>query len=122
MVSNSHYIEALDRLVLEGREINLDSVALGAGRKRGSIKRGRSSQAALVKLIDDTAAQQRSAQAAPILKSKKPAAKPKTQRLNDTAVRKSELYQKTLQKLVSIQFENHRLRMRIEELESASSA
>ena len=122
MVSNSHYIEALDRLVLEGREINLDSVALGAGRKRGSIKRGRSSQAALVKLIDDTAAQQRSAQVAPMLKRKKPATKPKTRRLDDTAVRKSELYQKTLQKLVSIQFENHRLRMRIAELESASSA
>ncbi len=121
MVSNSHYIEALDRLVLEGREINLDSVALGAGRKRGSIKRGRSSQAALVKLIDDTAAQQRSTQAAPIMKSKRPATKPKPQRHNDTAVRKSELYQKTLQKLVSIQFENHRLRMRIAELESASS-
>ena len=120
MINNSHYIESLDRLVLEGGDINLDTVALGAGRKRGSIKRGRQSQAALVKLIDNTAAEQRAAPTAPIIKAKKRPAKPKAQ-MDEKAVLKSELYQKALQRLVSIQYENHRLRMRIVELEAALS-
>ena len=121
MSNNRHYIEAIDQLVLEGAEINLDTVALRAGRKRGSIKRGRPSQASLVKLIDDTAAQQRQSSAAPLVKPKKQAAKTKSRKSDDSIVAKSEIYQKALQKMVSIQFENHRLRMMVAKLEAQST-
>ncbi|WEX14246.1 hypothetical protein P2T68_27065 [Pseudomonas sp. G11] len=121
MSNNSHYIEAIDQLVLERAEINLDTVALRAGRKRGSIKRGRLSQASLVKLIDDTAAQQRQSPAAPLVKPKKQAAKTKSKKSDDSIVAKSEIYQKALQKMVSIQFENHRLRMMVAKLETQTT-
>lgn len=120
MSNNSHYIEALDQLVLEGAEINLDCVALRAGRKRGSIKRSRPGQSALVKLIDDTASQQRQSPVAPLVKPKKNAAKTKSRNSDDSLVTKSEIYQKALQKLVSIQFENHRLRMKVATLDPHS--
>ncbi|NVL34363.1 hypothetical protein F2S69_12125 [Pseudomonas syringae pv. actinidiae] len=117
MSNNIHYIEALDQLMLEGAEINLDSVALRAGRKRGSIKRSRPGQSALVKLIDDAASQQLQSLVAPLVKPKKKAAKTKFKKPDDLLVTKSEIYQLALQKLVSIQFENHRLRMRLATLD-----
>ncbi len=113
MNTNNEYIDALDRLMLIGVPINLDAVSLEAGRKRGSIKRGRASQSRLVNLIDEAAHQQSAVPAEPLVQVKKRPVKPPTKKLNESDVLKSATYQKLLQKLISIQYENHRLRMKI---------
>ena len=62
MSDNVDYFLALERLkngkpdrVDKGYKINKDTVALEAGRKRGSIKRGRQSFDALIDAIDEAA-------------------------------------------------------------------
>lgn len=46
-----HYFEALGRLKARGAKINNDTVALEAGRKKGSIKKGRTQFAKLISEI-----------------------------------------------------------------------
>ena len=46
------YEEALSRLVARGEKVNLDTVAVEAGRKRGSIKRSRPAFEELIQKIE----------------------------------------------------------------------
>ncbi|MGT2509741.1 hypothetical protein [Cupriavidus basilensis] len=50
-----HYFEALSRLKARGAKINNDAVALEAGRKKGSIKKGRPQFAKLISEIESAA-------------------------------------------------------------------
>lgn len=51
------YLEALDRLVSRGTKPTLDAVAIEAGRKKGSIRRGLTRHVELVACIDRAAGQ-----------------------------------------------------------------
>jgi len=64
--SNKEYFEALKRLetkktviLPKGTKVNRDNVALEAGRKRGSVRKGKSGQDELNKAIDDAMGKQK---------------------------------------------------------------
>lgn len=57
-VQTQQYFEALERLKRKGTPISKDSVALEAGRIRGSIKKSRQSHAALIVAIESAAKEQ----------------------------------------------------------------
>ncbi|MEI8664139.1 hypothetical protein P4S81_02975 [Pseudoalteromonas sp. B28] len=90
MNNNQHYFEALNRLLDKKPEIiddlsykiNLDTVAIEAGRKRGSIKSGRKSFQILISEIERAAVIYEE-------KNKKKPSSPEKYRMKYTVLKKS---------------------------------
>lgn len=108
LVNNSTYIVHPPYL------INKDTVALEAGRKRGSIKKSRQAHRALIEEIEA---------ASTIIITCKPSAQPVSHNRNiareDHQKKFAELnknYELALQKIVSLIQENHNLKLHIKEL------
>lgn len=125
MSALENYRAALHRLiegkphnVPKGSAINKDTVALEAGRKRGSIKKSREEHAELIAAIEAAAAAQQdkskptSAQDAEKQKALKKAAQEQLGSFKED-------YHLALTKIVSLVHENHMLKERIKELEKA---
>ncbi|MCT8166769.1 MULTISPECIES: hypothetical protein [unclassified Pseudomonas] len=116
-----NYRAALQRLVNNSTRIvqapyliNKDTVALEAGRKRGSIKKGRQAHRALIEEIEA---------ASTIISACEPVTPTVSHERNiarrEYQKKTSELkadYELALQKIVSLIQENHNLRLQIEEL------
>lgn len=125
MSAVENYMVALRRLVdgktnnvPKGSAINKDTVALEAGRKRGSIKKSRVENAALIAAIEVAAAAQEgksgptAAQDAAKQKALKKAVKEKLGSLKEE-------HELALTKIVSLVQENHILKHRVIKLEQA---
>lgn len=124
MSALENYMAALQRLISgkpqnvpKGSAINKDTVALEAGRKRGSIKKSREEHAELIEAIEAAAAAQQeesgptAAQDAEKQKALKKAAQAQLGNLKDD-------YELALTKIVSLVHENHMLKQRVKELEA----
>ncbi len=115
----SRLIEGKPHIVPKGSAINKDTVALEAGRKRGSIKKSREEHAELIIAIEAASTAQQ-------VKSKRPHAHDaeKQKALKKAAQEElgtiKEDYHLALTKIVSLVHENHMLKERIKELEQAS--
>jgi len=123
MSAVENYMTALRRLVdgspnnvPKGSAINKDTVALEAGRKRGSIKKSRAENAPLIAAIEAAAAAQEeksgptAAQDAAKQKALKKAVKEKLGSLKEE-------HELALTKIVSLVLENHILKQRVMKLE-----
>lgn len=110
-------IEGKPQNVPKGSAINKDTVALEAGRKRGSIKKSREEHAELIAAIEAAAASQQeeaaptAAQYAVKQKALKKAAQARLGSLKDD-------YELALTKIISLVHENHMLKQRVKELEA----
>jgi len=122
MSAVDNYRAALQRLiegkpqnVPKGSGINKDTVALEAGRKRGSIKKSRAENAELIAEIEAaTAAQQETAQpSASEYAQKQKALK---QAVQEQLVDLKADYELALQRIVSLVQENYLLKQQISEL------
>ena len=122
MSALENYIAALQRLIAgkpqnvpKGSAINKDTVALEAGRKRGSIKKSRAGNAELIAAIEAAAAAQQeksgptAAQDATKQKALKRAAQAQLGSLKED-------YELALTRIASLAHENHTLKMQIKEL------
>ena len=115
MSALNEYYAALERLkantptvLPKGSAINNDTVALEAGRKRGSIKKSR--HAALVEAIELAA--QEIGQQEPSLAQQIEQAKSKTKAVKSDYEQLKEDYEKLLEKCNSLLLENFELRQR----------
>lgn len=103
------------RIVPKGSLINKDTVALEAGRKRGSIKKSREEHAEIIFEIEAAAATQfERSKPTPVQeiekqKNLKQAVKNELKSLKDD-------YELALNKIVSLAYENHLLKKQINEL------
>ncbi|MBA1293752.1 hypothetical protein G7025_10315 [Pseudomonas lurida] len=111
-------IEGKPHNVPKGSAINKDTVALEAGRKRGSIKKSREEHAGLIKSIEaaSTAQQQKSKRPFTHDAEKQKALKKAAQEQFETI---KEDYHLALTKIVSLVHENHILKERIKEFAQA---
>ncbi|MEQ1388822.1 hypothetical protein ABLT88_04820 [Acinetobacter radioresistens] len=107
------YFAALERLkankpnlLPKGSAINNDTVALEAGRKRGSIKKSR--HAALVEAIEQAANE--AGQNVPTLAQKVEQAKTKTKAMKSDYEQLKEDYERLLEKFNSLLLENFELK------------
>ncbi|MFW1909360.1 hypothetical protein ACG9HW_02105 [Acinetobacter ursingii] len=113
MSASNDYYAALERLkankpiiLPKGSAINNDTVALEAGRKRGSIKKSR--HAALIESIEQAAQQVRQNVLSPAQQVVK--AKTKTKAVKNDYEQLQEDYEKLLEKCNSLLLENFELR------------
>lgn len=108
-------VEGKTRVVPKGSSINKDTVALEAGRKRGSIKKSREEHAEIIFELEAAAATQFERtkptpnQVVKRQKNLKQAAKNELRSLKDD-------YELALNQIVSLAHENHLLKKRIEVL------
>lgn len=116
MSALEEYYAALERLKVnnptllsEGSAINNDTVALEAGRKRGSIKKSR--HAALVEAIELAA--QEMGQEEPSAAQQIEQAKSKTKGVKIDYEQLEQKYEKLLEKCNSLLLENYELRQKI---------
>ena len=119
MSALEEYYAALERLKVnnptllsEGSAINNDTVALEAGRKRGSIKKSR--HAALVEAIELAA--QEMGQEEPSAAQQIEQAKSKTKGVKIDYEQLEQKYEKLLEKCNSLLLENYELRQKIRNL------
>ncbi|MCG7602069.1 hypothetical protein MHM84_20205 [Halomonas sp. McH1-25] len=122
MSAVDNYLAALQRLiegrpknVPKGSAINKDTVALEAGRKRGSIKKSRAENADLIAEIEAAAAAQREASkpsASEDVQKQKALKQAAKEQLGDLKAD----YELALQKIVSLAQENYLLKQQISEL------
>lgn len=117
MSALNEYYAALERLkankptiLAKGSAINNDTVALEAGRKRGSIKKSR--YAALVEAIELAAQEAGQNALSPTQQVEK--AKSKTKAVKTDFEQLSDDYEKLLQKCNSLLLENFELRQKID--------
>ena len=116
MSTLNEYYAALDRLkankptiLQKGSAINNDTVALEAGRKRGSIKKGR--HAALIEAIEQAAQAVGKNVLSPAQQVEK--AKNKTKAVKTDYEQLKEDYEKLLEKANSLLLENFELRQKL---------
>ncbi|MDH1549757.1 MULTISPECIES: hypothetical protein [Pseudomonas] len=130
MSAEDDYLAALDRLerdepriLPKGTLINNDTVALEAGRKRGSIKKLR--HAELCRKIDEAAERQRSSVAVVSVSSVEDVKKSKSTGADKTLNEKYKIlerdYKIALQKNISLVYEVFTLKKKIADLESKVS-
>lgn len=119
MSALSEYYAALERLkankptvLAKGSAINNDTVALEAGRKRGSIKKSR--YAALVEVIELAAQEAGQNVLSPAQQLEQ--AKSKTKAVKSHYEQLKEDYEKLLEKCNSLLLENFELRQKVENL------
>lgn len=108
-------IEGRPQNVPKGSAINKDTVALEAGRKRGSIKKSRAENAPLITEIEAAATAQQKAAKPPgseDAKKQKALKQAAQERLSDLKAD----YELALQKIVSLVQENYLLKQQISEL------
>ncbi|MDD0998450.1 hypothetical protein M5G20_21635 [Pseudomonas sp. TNT2022 ID1044] len=116
------YCAALQRLIEEktlsvpkGSAINKDTVALEAGRKRGSIKKSRGEHAQLIAKIESAAAAQlEQAKLSPSQEFEKQKALKKAAQVKLKSLKED--YELALTKIVSLVHENHMLKEHIKGL------
>jgi len=116
------YRAALQRLIADktfnvpkGSAINKDTVALEAGRKRGSIKKSREEHAQLIAEIEAAAAaQNEQAKPTPTQEVEKNKALKKAAQVKLGSLKED--YELALTKIVSLEHENHILKGQIQEL------
>lgn len=115
MSALNEYYAALERLkankptiLPKGSAINNDTVALEAGRKRGSIKKSR--HAALIEAIEQAAPQVGQNVLSPVQRIER--AKTKTKAVKSAYEQLEEDYEKLLEKYNSLLLENFDLRQR----------
>lgn len=107
-------IEGKPQNVPKGSGINKDTVALEAGRKRGSIKKSRAENTGLIADIELAAAQQETAQPSASEDAQKQ--KALKQAVQEKLVVLKADYELALQKIVSLAQENYLLKQQISEL------
>lgn len=122
MSAVDNYLAALHRLiegrpknVPKGSAINKDTVALEAGRKRGSIKKSRADNADLIAEIEAAAAAQKEASkpsASEDVQKQKALKQAAKEQLGDLKAD----YEIALQKIVSLAQENYLLKQQLNEL------
>jgi hypothetical protein len=112
----SDYFKALERLkndksinIPPGSKISNDTVALEAGRGRGSIKKSRPAFSSLIKAINDAA----TAQALP-----KVDAKARAEKHRNTAEKYRQLWEAALARELSLIHELHELKTELSKLKS----
>lgn len=127
MSAVDNYLTALQRLiegrpqnVPKGSAINKDTVALEAGRKRGSIKKCRAENADLIAEIEAAAAKEKASKpsASNDVQKQKALKQAAKEQLGDL----KEDYELALQKIVSLAQENYLLKQQISELTAENSA
>ncbi|MBX6276980.1 hypothetical protein [Pseudomonas aeruginosa] len=126
MSAISEYREALQRLIINkpiniptNSAINKDTVALEAGRKRGSIKRSRAEHAQLISEIEAAAS------IAHIAESNNPTKQYEKQKhLKSKAIQDldklKKSYELALTKIVSLEHENHALKKELNTLRESA--
>lgn len=121
MSAVDNYRAALQRLidgkpqnVPKGSSINKDTVALEAGRKRGSIKKSRAENAELIAEIEAAAAQQETSKpsASEQVQKQKALKQAAQEQLGDLKAD----YELALQKIVSLVHDNYLLKQQVSEL------
>jgi hypothetical protein len=123
MSALENYMTALHRLIAgkpqnvqKGSAINKDTVALEAGRKRGSIKKSREEHAELIAAIEAaSAAEQEASGPTAAQNAEKQKALKKAAQVQLGSFKEN--YESALMKIVSLVHENHMLKQRIRELE-----
>ncbi len=108
-------IENKPQVVPKDSAINKDTVALEAGRKRGSIKKSRPANTPLIAEIEAAAAAQQ-AQAQPTIAQKFEKQKTLKKAAQDRLEKTRESYEIALMKIVSLVHENHALQQEIKSL------
>ncbi|WP_367863276.1 hypothetical protein [Pseudomonas guariconensis] len=108
-------IENKPQVVPKDSAINKDTVALEAGRKRGSIKKSRTANTPLIAEIEAAAAAQQ-AQAQPTTAQKIEKQKILKKAAQDRLDKTRESYEIALIKIVSLVHENHALQQEIKSL------
>ncbi|KAF4558717.1 hypothetical protein [Pseudomonas sp. CES] len=122
MSASEEYHAALQRIIqnkpiniAKGSSINKDTVALEAGRKRGSIKKSRAEHSKIISEIEiaakNTATQ---AKPSPIQEIKKHKIQKKSALLKFEQLKMD--YELALAKIVSLEYENHTLKLKIKTL------
>lgn len=108
-------IEGKTRIVPKGSSINKDTVALEAGRKRGSIKKSREEHVEIIFELEAAAATQfERSKPTPNQEIKKQ--KNLKQAVKDELKSLKDDYELALNQIVSLAHENHLLKQRIKEL------
>lgn len=127
MSTINEYRAALHRLISnkplnlsKGSSINKDTVALEAGRKRGSIKKSRLEHAQLIAEIEAAALTQKasSQESANQLIDRQKRLKNSAQQERDHF---KKAYELALTKIVSLEYENHFLKQQINELKNTAT-
>lgn len=108
-------VEGKPQNVPKGSAINKDTVALEAGRKRGSIKKSRAENAELIAEIESAAAAQQEASKPSVSEAVKKQKSLKQAAQGQLGDLKAD-YELALQKIVSLVQENYLLRQQISEL------
>lgn len=127
MSAINEYRAALQRLISnkplnlpKGSSINKDTVALEAGRKRGSIKKSRAEHAQLITEIEAAVLTHRT-----LNQETANQRVDRQKRLKNNAQQERDYFKKSyelaLTKIVSLEHENHFLRQKIIELKSAGT-